>query len=391
MESMLSSPSGAPLAGAATASGKRAVGEAIWSAIERLGARQAGCVLLFSGASLDAEAAAKAAKLAARGVPVAGVTTSGELSAAGPTEGGCVAVALDSSIRVGIGVAENASRGPRAAGRSAAGAALQQLGVQEGNRVLLLLLDTRSGDQAESVSGAYEAAGPSVPLAGGAAGGREPAQFAAETAYADSVVAVALESRRPIGVGMSHGSTPHSVPSIVTRSEGRKLLQLDGRPAEQVYLEKLGCAGAELTDVEFEALAVVHPLALPGLSGDVWLRHVLGRAPGGGLNISTRIPPNAAVGFTYQSSEAIASSAFDAVGRALDPLGGEPARAALVFDCAGRKRAAGGGLKEEVAAIASSFGDAPPPFAGAYVHGEIGRVRGPKGDRNHAIVVVAFG
>ena len=97
------------------------------------------------------------------------------------------------------------------------------------------------------------------------------------------------------------------------------------------------------------------------------------------------------VGFTYQSSEAIASSAFDAVGRALDALGGEPARAALVFDCAGRKRAAGGGLNEEVAAIASSFGDAPPPFAGAYVHGEIGRVRGAKGDRNHAIVVVAFG
>jgi putative ABC transport system permease protein len=38
-----------------------------------------------------------------------------------------------------------------------------------------------------------------------------------------------------------------------------------------------------------------------------------------------------------------------------------------------------------------SLGDPAPPLAGCYVHGEIGRVRGAKGDRNHAVVVVAIG
>ena len=86
-------------------------------------------------------------------------------------------------------------------------------------------------------------------------------------------------------------------------------------------------------------------------------------------------------------------SAWDAVCEALAGLGDAPARAALVFDCAGRKRALinlGGSLEREVQTLASSFGDNVPPLAGLYTHGEVGRVRGAKGDRNHALVVVTF-
>jgi hypothetical protein len=61
-----------------------------------------------------------------------------------------------------------------------------------------------------------------------------------------------------------------------------------------------------------------------------------------------------------------------------------------VFDCAGRKRALDDDLGREVDAIRASFGSMPA-IAGGYTHGEIGRARGAKGDRNHALVVVAFG
>ena len=64
---------------------------------------------------------------------------------------------------------------------------------------------------------------------------------------------------------------------------------------------------------------------------------------------------------------------------------------ALVFDCAGRKRALGARTGAAVEAIAAAFGGEAPPLAGLWTRGEIGRVRGPLGDHNHAAVVVAFG
>jgi hypothetical protein len=271
--------------------------------------------------------------------------------------------------------------------------ALRELDIS-GHPLLILLLDTTSGDQSEVVAGAYAAAGPLIPLIGGAAGGRRPAQIARGGARRDRVVAVAIVSPAPVGVGIAHGCSPLGYPSIVTRAEERVVLQLDGRDAEAVFLEKLDMAGASLEDEEFEQLAGVHPLAQPELRVDVRLRHILGRAPGGGLACATHIPANAAVEFTEQSPEAIVRSGFDAVSDSLVPLGDRPARAALVFDCAGRRGALGGpgpALDDEVAAIVRSYGARAPQLAGLYTRGEIGRVRGAKGDRNHAIVVATFG
>jgi len=56
--------------------------------------------------------------------------------------------------------------------------------------VLLLFVDTRSGRQGRCGRGRrIKPAGPSVPLAGGAAGGKEPFQIGEGKAYTDSVVA----------------------------------------------------------------------------------------------------------------------------------------------------------------------------------------------------------
>lgn len=359
-------------------------------AIAGLGSRRAGAVLFFPSADLDVQESARAAVRAAGPAAVAGLTSNGQIAATGPMRGGCTALALDRSVTVGIGVAERASADFREAGRMASAKALARARPAAGHVVLLLFMDPASGDYSDAIAGAYESAGPYVPLAGGGAGGRVPAQFAAGAWYSDAVVALALVSPEPIGVGMAHGCRPRGVPSIVTRARGRTVLQLDGRPAETVYLERIGRAGHELSDEDFEALAVVHPLGQPELSGDVRLRHVHGRAPGGGLHCATHIPVNAAVEVSMETPENIIDSGCLAVERAVQGLAGAPPRAALIFDCAGRRRAAGPDLEREVEAMVQSL-DGRPPLAGVYTHGEVGRVRGAKGDRNHAVVVVAFG
>jgi hypothetical protein len=378
-----------PFAAAAAATGPAAVRDAVAAAVAGLGPSSPGLVLIFPSGPVEPTLAALQAREAAAGALVAGMTSNGGIFAGDSLESGCSAMAFDRSLVVGVGVGEQAARDPRAAARAAASAALAAVDPAGGHPLLLLFVDPACGDQSEVVDGAYEVTGPAIPFAGGGAGARDGVQFAHDAARRDSVVAVLMVSPRPIGVGIAHACSPRGAPSIVTRADGQVIVELDGRSADEVYLEKLG-RDEPVDDDWFEELAVMHPLAQPELSGDVRLRHVFGRAAGGGLACATRIPANAAVAFTEQSPERIVESTGLAVARALESLDGAPPRAALVFDCAGRKRALGGSLDEETGAIAAAFGPSVP-LAGGFTHGEVGRTRGAKGDRNHALVVVAFG
>jgi hypothetical protein len=380
-------PSREPLAGAGAADGVRATFDAVEEAIEALG-RDPGLVLIFPTGVLDPRETATQARAAAGTAHVAGMTGTGAIAQGGVIETGCSAVAFDPALPVGVGASTSAD--PRAAGRTAASEAL--LGVERaaGHAALLLFVDSESGDQAEIIAGAYEVAGGRIPLAGGAAGGDVRAQFADGESLSGSVVAVAFVSPTPIGVGIGHGCVPLGAPSIVTRSRGNVLLQLDGRPAEAVYLEKLGMGDVPLSDADFEAIAMAHPLAQPELRGDVRPRYVRGRVAGGGLICATGIEANAAVDVCEQKPDATVRSALGAVGDAVEQLEG-PAEAVLLFDCAARSARFGNPLApREIESIISSFGEPPPALAGVYTRGEIGRVRGAKGDRNYSIVVVAL-
>ncbi len=350
-----------PLAGAGSAVGARAPFRAVEEAVETLG-REPGLVLIFPTGDLDPQEAATQAQAAAGNARVAGMTGTGAITIDGAIDSGCSAVAFDSSLPVGVGT--GTSPDPRAAGRSAAAEALFGIDRDPSYAALLLFVDSESGDQAEIVAGAYEIAGGRIPLAGGAAGGQAKAQFADGEPLSGSVVAVALASQTPIGVGIAHGCVRRGAPSIVTRSRGPVVLQLDGRPAEAVYLEKLGMSDVPLSDADFEAIAMSHPIAQPELRGDVRPRYVRGRALGGGLVCATSIEANAAVDVCEHKPEAIVRSAMRAVDDALRQLSG-PAEAVLLFDCAARSSWFGNPLaSREIESIISVLRRSPASTRG---------------------------
>jgi hypothetical protein len=375
------------VAGSASAAGAHPVADAVEGAIGALG-QDAGLVLFFPAGDIDPDTAAAEAHVAARGASVAGMTGTGSIAADNLVSAGCSAIAFSSALCAGVGAVEAAD--PRRAAREATAEALAGIG-DASHGVVLLFVDSESGDQAEVVAGAYAVAGGTVPLAGGAAGGSARARFADGRALADGVVAVAIGSSTPIGVGIAHGCVPRGTPSIVTRSDGATVLQLDGRPAQDVYFERLGVDGLDLDDDEFNMLAMVHPLAEPELSGAVRPRYVRARAGDGGLVCATSIERNAAVEICDQTPDTIVESAGAAVEDAVSQLDGPP-EAAVVFDCAGRSAWFRGALAQrELESLVGAFGESAPCLAGVYTRGEIGRVRGAKGDRNHSVVVVAFG
>jgi hypothetical protein len=374
----------ASLASAGAAAGEGAGARAVELAASGLHG-PAGLAVAFP-AGIDPRRAA--AELAAGPAPsVVGLTGAGAIGAGGAIEAGCSAIAFERSVEFGIGLATEAARDPRRASREATEAALLDLGDPG---VLLLFLDPRSGDQSEAVAGAHEALATGIPIAGGAAGGTDPRQIVGGEAIGDAAVAIALRPPGPVGIGAAHGCRSQAGPSTVTRSEDRLLLELDGRPAATVYLEKLGFKGLELPGEAFERVAVTHPLAQPGPRAGPRIRHVL-RREGDALVCATHIPPDAAVEFTREAPDDIIEASSAAVHEALGSMNGRSARAALLFDCAGRKLAVAPSLDEEVFTLTDAFTPSRPPLAGLYTHGEIARVRDAPGDLNHAVVVLAFG
>jgi hypothetical protein len=377
-----------PLSASAWADGPDAVERAVAAATAGLDGGDPSLVLLFPDSELPLQPALDRAVAVAPGCPLAGMTSHGLITADGVRPGGCAATAFGPEVVAGVGVARQASKDLRRAGRAATERALAGLDLRPDHSVLLLFVDPTSGDAAAAIDGAYGVALGRVPLAGGGANGRHPCLIAGDTISRDAVVAVAITSPRPIAVAVADGCRPRATPAIATRTEGRAVRELNGRPAEDVYLEGIKRAGPELDDEGFEALAVLHPLGQPELRGLLRLRHITGRAEGGGLAVATPIPSNSAVLFTEQTETTIVASAGRAAQEALDLLPGPP-RAALVFDCAARKRALGARVLDEVEALLGALGDSPA-LCGLYTRGEVGRTRGAKGDRNHAVVVVAF-
>ncbi len=377
-------PSSSRSASSASAYGADAVADAADAAVESLNG-QPGLLVAFTSGIDDSGRAAAQLNEAARGVPSVGMTGTGVFAANEPIDDGCVAVAFNGGIQSGVGVGRNASDDFRAAGHDAARDALEQLSDQAG--LLMLLVDARAGSISDAIAGAYEVAGPEVPLAGGASSGSEPAQYACGEALTNAVVAVAVRSMQPIGVGNAHSCSVVGDRSVVTRSEGQLIAEIDGRPAEEIYLERVGGRG-QISEEAFEAMAITHPLAEPESHGNRRLRHVLGRQDGG-LVCAAHIPAGATIEFTVLSLDELSRSGWDSVSASVESLGNRQPSAALIFDCAGRRRVLGHGQAQEVKAITDSFGDAPP-LAGLYTDGEVARITGPKGDHNHAVVTVSF-
>ena len=381
----------AGLAATGVADGPDAVRDAVSEALDGL-SRSASFVLVFPPATLGPEAAVEQATAAASDVPWAGMSSDGVIASGAMVPSGCAALAFGDDVDVGVGLGEAASHDPRGAARRAAAAAFARVDVGASQALLLLLYDAEAGLHAELVAGAYDVVGPRVRLAGGganapvdAASRNEPVQFASGRVCRDSVVAVALVTRAPVAIGIGHGCEHGALPAIVTRSEGRRILGLDGRPAEEAYLEAIGHADAQLSDSEFERLASLHPLVQLELGGRVRPRHMRGRSPGGGLLCAGAIPGDAAVAFGEQSPQGVRSSALTALQDALAQLPG-PAQSNT---STARRTVLGLEAQAEVDVLTSALGS-DRPLVGLYTRGEVARTRGASGDLNHAIVIIAF-
>jgi hypothetical protein len=356
--------------------------------------RPAELVVVFSSDAYDLTELLRGVNDASGGVPLVGCSTAGEIASNGPSDAGVVVMALGGEgFSVATAAATGASGRLRQAGAEVAGC-LSSLDPRP-HKALLLLSDGLGGDQQEVVRGAYGVVGASVPLVGGCAGDdlkmRATFQLHGREVLSDAIVAAAIASDAPIGIGVRHGWRKVGEPMLVTRSAANRVYTLDDQPALDVYLSRLGAPDDAREDpLAFTRFAITHPLGISRRSGEE-VRFV-GEADftDRSLGCIAEVPQGGLTWFMEGDAASVLDATSEACDEAVSALGSAPPQGLVAFDCIARRGVLGDeGIQLEIDRIAKHADGAP--VVGFYTYGEIARTRGTSGFHNQTLVVLAFG
>jgi hypothetical protein len=352
-------------------------------------------LIVFASTAYDHVELLRGVREQACDVPLVGCSTAGEIATSGPVDARVVVSAIGGAgFSVATAVATDASGRLREAGAQAASC----LGAvpERSNTVLLLLTDGLAGDQSEIVRGAYSVAGARVPLAGGCAGDdlkmRATFQFHADRVLTDAVVAAAVSSEGPIGIGVRHGWRTVGAAMPVTRAHGNVVAELDGQPALDAYLARLDAPQEARADSgAFTRFAQTHPLGLASRTREPHVRFI------GGADFERRslttiaeVPQGGLAWLMEGDASSVLDATDGACSDALSALAGHAPLGIVAFDCIARRGVLGqSGIAAEIEQVAQRAHGAP--VAGFYTYGEIARTHGVSGFHNQTLVLLALG
>ncbi|MEB3256492.1 MAG: FIST N-terminal domain-containing protein [Synechococcaceae cyanobacterium] len=336
-----------------------------------------------------------------------GCSTAGELAPGHSGMGGLVLWALGGAgFSVASGYGDAARLGLRQAAREAAGC-LEHL-ERRRHTVLVLLADGLGGDQMEVVRGAYDVAGVDVPLVGGCAGDdmamRRTHQIHAGQMFSRAVVAAAISSDAPLGIGVAHCWEPIGAPMLVTGSQSNRITSLDDRPALDLYLDAFATPPEVRQGGDaFARFATTRPLGLRRRDR-IEIRFVSGADLAQRSLLTIAEMPQGGLAYLMQGdARSVLAATEEACRTACNGLGGADPQGLLLFDCVGR-RAVLQETQGEPRAGAAASADLPPdpelarigallgdcPYGGFHTYGEIARSRGAGGFHNQTLVALAL-
>jgi hypothetical protein len=206
----------------------------------------------------------------------------------------------------------------------------------------------------------------------------------------DAAVIAGLFTRKPIGVAARHGFKPVGPEHTVTRAEGTMLLELDGRPALDVWLEDVRRLGGAPPSSDL-ALFLANHWELGIVDRGRSQTEPLARAPfeitERGIRLSGSVGEGLHVKVLHATRRDLLSASLLATNEAVQRAGGSIA-GALVFPCSGRLATLAEDFPEELSAIRKRVA---APIGGACVYGEIAK-NGSDSDAffNTTTVVAAF-
>ncbi|MGD0970293.1 MAG: FIST N-terminal domain-containing protein [Desulfobaccales bacterium] len=174
--------------------------------------------------------------------------------------------------------------------------------------------------------------------------------FSGAGIYHDSILVAVVETSLTFGISLAHGFRPTSPRATVTLARGLEVLELDGRPAADVYCRML--------ELPREALAGKHPALTTGRP-----LGILDPYGQDSINLATCFTDSGGVRFTQPAPEGACLTLMPAAHDDPVAAGGEALHQALrrgsimdpglalVFSCALSSRTLGSRLREEISGM----------------------------------------
>jgi len=338
-------------------------------------------------------------------VPVIGCSVQGVVADAELTEAGFALGAMGlggKGLRCAVAVEHEFQTDTRDKGGALARRLRDQLGGEP--RLVMLLYDPLCGADVEALLAGMRRQ-VACPIVGGAASQPwgplvQTFQYAEDRVFSHGVVALALDGPFQAEIGMCHGTSPTGIHVTVTKATGPMVLEIDGRPAVDVWRQATGCERDEIVNQDHNAswaLGVERRYTVNGPDGPVEeVAHMMRCAFGfdleaGGVIFQAPIPTGTRVMFCHRTEKNVMGGSEVMGADLLARLRGRAPWAVLGFEC-GARTYPFLGPANTVAEHAALRGTVAPsaPWLGMMAWGEIGPCGGEPGFHNFTYPLVVL-
>lgn len=358
----------------------KAGNEACDAALVEVGGK-ANLIIVFSSVIYDQKKLLAGIRFSSKDIPLAGCSTSGEITNQGPMTKHVVVMALYSDkIDFVVETGANTDKNSFKAGENVAEKIKKK--SKTSLSLLITFLDGLAENGADAVRGIQKVLGKNFPIVGGSAGDdflfKETYQYYNEQLLTKSIVGLGLSGDFSFGIGVRHGWEPIGLPMKVTKSEGGKLIEINHRPALCIYEDYFGKKAEELIKEPIARMAYTYPLGMSVEgSSEFLLRDVVIANKKKEIICAAEIPQGSEIRLMLGDPDKAIDAAKEAAKMALSQIKGKP-KVIFVFNCMARYKLLGTRIKEEIKAIQSILGE-DTALIGFYTYGEQAPLEGKLG------------
>jgi len=312
-----------------------------------------------------------------------GACTPGIITTTGVLEKGVgICTISGSEIQAVTCLQENIALSPWKSGEEA-GKKLRISGIDSGT--VFVFPDGFAANLSELLRGIYNVLGPDFIYTGGGTGHNlksfQTYQFT-DQGIKNNALAIALVKGINFQIGIGHGWQPAGQPMVITKAEGKKVYEIDGRPAFEVYSECLG----GFDKVNFPCCGMKHPFAIPCVGGNFLIRDPLEIEEDDSIIFVTEVPQSTVVTLMEGTFDNLITAAGEVAKTAVNTV--KLPKIVFLFDCVSRYLLMGKEFKRELKAVMEVIGP-DIPVIGMLTFGEVGAFSGIPFFHNKTVVVAA--
>ncbi len=357
--------------------------DAASKALAAAGVEKAALAIVVASPKYDQAAMLQGVMAALPGAAIVGCTSAGAITEDGIEEQAVSVLVLhnDDGGFVPVKV-QNIGKDMRAAGKQF-GEALRASGQDP--KLAFVFSDALAGNGTEMVRGILDVLGGGFPIAGGAAGDdmnfKQTNQYFNGEVLTDSVVGFGVTGTVEVAVGADHGWQPLGDAHTVTKSEGTKLIELDGRPAFTIYQDYFGDRADDFKKA-LSLQAVTYPLGMKAEGVDEYMIRVpLVVGDDGSITCGADVVPGSEIYLMVGTIKSALEAAKVTAETLIDRVVHAAPRVVFVSDCVARKILFGEHAGEEIALL-KSIGGPKAVIFGLYTYGQIATLQPPPANIN---------